>query len=204
MSCEPVRCMWFLIVLCLIVLCRINSRDNNEVHCTFATNFPPILCCSFLTQQGELIIWCVTATIFAATDTSLSNDLTSGDDLTSECPPDSTVSNHHVRGLATCSQETQKGNIFGNYHYPPIIPGTNAKRNCVSDIQRRAGRYRRHKADWRAASDAGNQTARAWGLFISSRLYYYTIPTLISRAMASEVWMKTSCKASMSRQQTSS
>jgi len=30
MSCEPVQCVWFLIVLCLIVLCRINW-DNNEV-----------------------------------------------------------------------------------------------------------------------------------------------------------------------------
>ena len=43
--------MWLLIVLCLIVLCSINSRDSNKERCTFATSFPHLLCCSFLTQQ---------------------------------------------------------------------------------------------------------------------------------------------------------
>jgi len=38
-SCEPARCMWLLIVLCLIVLCSINSRDSNEERCAFATSF---------------------------------------------------------------------------------------------------------------------------------------------------------------------
>ena len=44
-------CMWLLIVLCLIVLCSINSRDSNKEHCTFAMSFPHLLCCLFLTQQ---------------------------------------------------------------------------------------------------------------------------------------------------------
>ena len=56
MSCKPAQCMWFLIVLCLIVLCRINSWDSNKVHCIFATSFPPFLCCSFSAQQVKYLL----------------------------------------------------------------------------------------------------------------------------------------------------
>jgi len=38
-----------LIISFLIVLCKINSWDSNEEYYTFATSFPYILCCLFLT-----------------------------------------------------------------------------------------------------------------------------------------------------------
>ena len=85
---------------------------------------------------------------------------------------------------ATCGQEAQKGNIFGNYRYPPSIPDTNAKRNHVSDIQCRAGRYRRHRADWRAVSDAGNQTRRV----VCS--YHRVCTTPQSRCSFLELWLQ--------------
>jgi len=47
-SCEPARCMWFLIVSRFIVLCRIISLNNDEVCCMFATSSPPISALSVL------------------------------------------------------------------------------------------------------------------------------------------------------------
>ena len=41
-----------LVIWCFIVLCRINSLDNDEVCCTFATSCPPFLCCLFSTQYS--------------------------------------------------------------------------------------------------------------------------------------------------------
>jgi len=55
-SYEPARCTWLLIVLCLIVLCSINSLPSNEERCAFATNFP--CCCvdCFLSKIQQLCL----------------------------------------------------------------------------------------------------------------------------------------------------
>jgi len=48
-SCESAQCMWSLIFLRLIVLCRINSWDSNEVCCTF-----PMFFCAARSQLNSI------------------------------------------------------------------------------------------------------------------------------------------------------
>ena len=55
-SYEPARCMWLLIVLCLIVLCNINSLPSNEERCAFATNFPRCCVNCFLPKFNTLFM----------------------------------------------------------------------------------------------------------------------------------------------------
>ena len=53
-SCDPAQCMWFLIVLHLIVLYSINSWDSNEVRSTFATSSPHF--CATCSQLNILLL----------------------------------------------------------------------------------------------------------------------------------------------------